>query len=513
MAKRNKLALMSSAVSMAAQMIYLLVNFVLRRFFIQYFGMEILGINGVLADVLNTLSLADLGVQSAITFRMYKPLARGQEAEVNEIITLFRKVYWAIGSFIILGGLCCMPFLPFLVTDVSYSMAYIRFAFFLQLLVSASTYFLAYKRTLLYADQKQYLCSLVDIACNLCFALVKFAVIIIAKNYFVYLGVQILQNVISNLIVHQICRRKYRFLNVKAPVGKDLKRNLFGDVKNVFAGKLATYVYGSTDNLVISALISTVSVGYLSSYKYITDCLMSIVYYMMMPIQPMIGNYLVDEGLDRAKKLFHNYTFVRYFFAFVLLVPALCLADNFIAVWIGPECVMTPWITCLLVADTYISIVYGPTGEYIEVKGLFAQEKRIMLLAAALNIVLSVAGVFVIGIYGVLVGTVICQIVLWIGKSTVVFRRVLMLDKKEIAEYWAGQLKGLLLFVGTAVLGKWIISQLFQGYSWLSFIVNGGILVLLSAGMVSLFYCRTSGFAYMMGLIRTIAGRFGKGGE
>ena len=70
MAKRNKLALMSSAVSMAAQMIYLLVNFVLRRFFIQYFGMEILGINGVLADVLNTLSLADLGVQSAITFRM-----------------------------------------------------------------------------------------------------------------------------------------------------------------------------------------------------------------------------------------------------------------------------------------------------------------------------------------------------------------------------------------------------------------------------------------------------------
>ena len=110
-------------------------------------------------------------------------------------------------------------------------------------------------------------------------------------------------------------------------------------------------------------------------------------------------------------------------------------------------------------------------------------------------------------------GTVICQIVLWIGKSTVVFRRVLMLDKKEIAEYWFGQLKGLLLFAGTAVLGKWIISQLFQGYSWLSFIVNGGILVLLSAGMVSLFYCRTSGFAYMMGLIRTIAGRFGKGGE
>ena len=100
MEKRNKLALMSSSVSMAAQVLYLLINFILRRFFIRYFGVEILGINGVLLDVLNTLSLADLGVQSAIVFRLYEPLAKQKESEVNEIITLFRKVYWLIGGFI-----------------------------------------------------------------------------------------------------------------------------------------------------------------------------------------------------------------------------------------------------------------------------------------------------------------------------------------------------------------------------------------------------------------------------
>ncbi|MEI3192241.1 MAG: hypothetical protein V8S36_08465 [Lachnospiraceae bacterium] len=84
--------------------IYLLINFVLRRFFIQYFGVEILGINGVLADVLNTLSLAELGIQSAITFRLYEPLAKGRMGEVNEIITLFRKLYWAIGCFFVVAG-------------------------------------------------------------------------------------------------------------------------------------------------------------------------------------------------------------------------------------------------------------------------------------------------------------------------------------------------------------------------------------------------------------------------
>ena len=201
---------MSSTISMAAQVIYLLVNFVLRRFFIQYFGMEILGINGVLADVLNTLSLAELGIQSAITFRLYEPLAKGRMDEVNEIVTLFRKLYWLIGCFFIVAGFVCMPFLGLVVKDVQLSMGYIRIAFFLQLMVSASTYFLAYKRTLLYADQKQYLCSLVDIVCNIGFAAAKFGIIICTGNYFFYLTVQIIQNVISNLIVHVICKRQYQ---------------------------------------------------------------------------------------------------------------------------------------------------------------------------------------------------------------------------------------------------------------------------------------------------------------
>lgn len=504
MIMRNKLALMSSTISMSAQIIYLLINFILRRYFIQYFGMEILGINGVLADVLNTLSLADLGVQSAITFRLYEPLAKGKTAEINGIITLFRKVYWAIGTFIVLGGLCCMPFLNFLVKDVSYSMAYIRFAFFLQLMVSASTYFLAYKRTLLYADQKQYVCSLVDIGCNLLFAILKFIVIVITGSYYIYLVVQIAQNVISNLVVHVICKKEYTYLDVRANVGDELKKNLFGDVKNVFASKLATYVYGSTDNLVISAFISTVSVGYLSSYKYVTSCLMSIVYYMMIPIQPMIGNYLVDEGVECSKKLFYNYTFIRYFLAVLLLVPAVCLSDNFVAMWIGAENLMTPMIIYLLVADTYVSIVYGPTGEYINAKGLFRKEKKIMLLAAFLNITLSIAGTFVLGIYGVLLGTVVCQMVLWIGKSSIVFKDILFMDKQEVVRYWMVQIKDLLIFFILAEIGKWIVQMTFAEYSWLSFCVNGLILVVLSILVVSLVNLRTSGYGYMMNIGKTI---------
>lgn len=507
MEKRNSLALMSSTISMGAQVIYLLINFVLRRFFVQYFGVEILGINGVLADVLNTLSLAELGIQSAITFRLYEPLAKGRMGEVNEIITLFRKLYWAIGCFFVVAGFVCMPFLGFFIKDVSYSMGYIRIAFFLQLMVSASTYFLAYKRTLLYADQKQYLCSLVDICCNFCFAVAKFLVIIGTGNYYLYLLVQITQNVVSNLIVHVICKRRYQNLNERAEVSAELKKNLFSDVKNVFTSKLATYVYGSTDNLVISSLISTVSVGYLSSYKYITSCLMSIVYYMMIPIQPMIGNYLVDESLERSKNLFRNYTFVRYFLAMILLVPAICLADTFIAIWIGSKFIMSPMITYLLVADVYISIVYGPTGEYINASGLFSKEKKIMILAAVMNIVLSVAGTFVIGIYGVLLGTVVCQVILWIGKSSIVFKHIFHMERKEYAGYWLEQGKGLLLFCLTAWAGKLFTACVLPEAGIVSFVVKGAVLVVFCFLVLTVFYRKTSGYGYVMKVKDMVVGK------
>ncbi|MEI3192242.1 MAG: oligosaccharide flippase family protein [Lachnospiraceae bacterium] len=369
-------------------------------------------------------------------------------------------------------------------------MGYIRIAFFLQLMVSASTYFLAYKRTLLYADQKQYVCSLVDIVCNVGFAVIKFGIIIGTGNYYAYLVAQIIQNVISNLIVHVICKKQYEELNEYVEVGAKLKKNLFSDVKNVFTSKLATYVYGSTDNLVISSLISTVSVGYLSSYKYITSCLMSIVYYMMIPIQPMIGNYLVDESLERSKNLFRNYTFVRYFLAMILLVPAICLADTFIAIWIGGEFTMNPMITYLLVADTYISIVYGPTGEYINARGLFEKEKKIMILAAVMNIVLSVAGTFVIGIYGVLLGTVVCQVILWIGKSSIVFKHIFHMERKEYAGYWLEQGKGLLLFCLTAWAGKLFTACVLPEAGIVSFVVKGAVLVVFCFLVLTVFYGR-----------------------
>ena len=238
---------------------------------------------------------------------------------------------------------------------------------------------------------------------------------------------------------------------------------------------------------------------------------MSIVYYMMIPIQPMIGNYLVDESVERSRTLFRNYTFVRYFLAMILLIPAVCLSDAFISLWIGGDYTMNAMITYLLVADTYISIVYGPTGEYINARGLFAKEKKIMILAAVLNIVLSVAGTFVIGIYGVLLGTVVCQIVLWIGKSSIVFKDIFHMRPVEYLEYWLEQGKGLVLFILTAWIGRMFTASVLPEPGIVSFVVKGAVLVMLSFLVLTVCYRKTSGYGYVMKIKNMVLNKLKRG--
>ena len=57
------------------KVILLLLSFVSRKVFINYIGVEYLGINSLFANILTILSLADMGFGIAMSYSYYKPLA------------------------------------------------------------------------------------------------------------------------------------------------------------------------------------------------------------------------------------------------------------------------------------------------------------------------------------------------------------------------------------------------------------------------------------------------------
>ena len=88
-----KLVFKNSVVSFLSQIVTICILFITRKLSLQYFGVELLGISSTLTSLIGALSLADLGVQSAIVYRLYAPLKNNDKEKVNSIINIFGVVY------------------------------------------------------------------------------------------------------------------------------------------------------------------------------------------------------------------------------------------------------------------------------------------------------------------------------------------------------------------------------------------------------------------------------------
>ena len=202
-------------IGMMAQTCSMIIGFVSQRFFLRYLGLEIQGINSVITETLAFLAFAELGVGTAISFRLYKPLATNDKKELAILMQLYSKLYKIIGIVVFFLGLVLMLFLPIFINDASQSMNYIYQAYMIQLIATASSYFFAYKRSLIFVDQKQFVCKIVDIGCNIVCSILRVVVLIAFQSFHLYLLLQLIQSVASNVILACYCDKYYGFIKEK----------------------------------------------------------------------------------------------------------------------------------------------------------------------------------------------------------------------------------------------------------------------------------------------------------
>ena len=74
--------------SIAGQLIAIIMQFAVRTVFINTLGKSYLGINGLFSNILSMLSLAEMGVGSAIIFKLYEPLTKNDKARIKSLMRL-----------------------------------------------------------------------------------------------------------------------------------------------------------------------------------------------------------------------------------------------------------------------------------------------------------------------------------------------------------------------------------------------------------------------------------------
>ena len=169
------------------------MKFIVRIVFLQTLPIEYLGVNGLFTNILQFLSLAELGIGAAITYYLYKPLAENDIERIQVVIKFYRNCYRAVGLAILCLGCLLMPFLDRLVNLEQAIPENIYFIYFLFLCNSAFTYlFFAYKQTLVMANQEQYKIEKINIVFTFINCLADIIVLLIFRNFIIYLLSKIL---------------------------------------------------------------------------------------------------------------------------------------------------------------------------------------------------------------------------------------------------------------------------------------------------------------------------------
>lgn len=489
MSGRKRNAVKSGMIGLLSQSISLILQIISRKFFIQFIGEEILGLNGTFASVLSTISLAELGFQNAVAYHLYRPLAENDREKINAIVNVYKTVYRALGIFFCAVSVLMLPFLKYVLKGVVVTNETYLF-FLLQAMTSTCSYFLAYRRTILFADQKEYVYKIIDAVMNSVFKTAQIAAIVIWHSYPVYLTLQIVQVYGSNLIVHFICKKKYPYIE-KACFDKACAKKMLSDVKEISMGRFAGYVYSSTDNLLISSFLGPVCVALLGNYSTITTNLRFLTNSVLSGMIPIIGNYLAEgEDKRRQEAKFHMYQHLRYVISMVLLIPAFVLIDDFVILWVGESFVLSAAIKVLLIADQFLILLYGACADYITARGLFKQNRMVLSAAAVTNLVISAIGVWLWGMEGVLIGTVCSQIVNFAGYGWMMHKCFFDGEKGGYGRYLLKNLHFIVTFAITTVCCMCAYACLPMAVSIGRFAAGGILCEIMVAVLYLLFNCR-----------------------
>lgn len=482
----------------------ILLRFVSRTIFIYVLGVEYLGINGLFSEILQMLSLADLGFGTAMVFSMYKPLAEKDEYKLAQLVQLYKKVYMIIALAITVVGVALVPFLQYLV-NLDQDIPYLKIYYLLYLANTVASYLVVYKTCILNADQKNYLVSKYNTIFNLLSTVGCAVFLLLTKNFMVYLIVQVVFTYANNFYVSHVAQKMYPYINSKVDkLSKTEEKSIFNNVKSVFIYKVANTLVGSTDNTLISILVGTVAVGYYSNYTMVVNNIQMIINIVFSSITASIGNLVVEKNAEKNYSVYKTMQFISYILSCVAITGVYIMINDLIKVWIGEKYVLSPLVVIAIVINMYFSVVLMPIWSYREATGMYMQTKYVMVMTAIVNLIVSIILGRSLGLAGILLATSIARLSTYFWyEPKLLFAQ--FFDRK-VGSYYVGIIVNILITIAVMMINVFIFQRI-KITTWGGFFIKTILVTAVTLVCTLILYGWNSEMKNVLGLLRKFVKR------
>lgn len=492
---RTRKSVLNTIVAFASQVIIILLGFISRRVLIYSVGVQYLGINGLMTNILTIFSLAESGIGVAIGYSLYKPLAEKDTEKIKSLMKFYKRTYQFLAVLTAVIGLLFYPFLPiFLKGNTAPDVTAIYFLF---LFSSVASYLWSYKVTLNSSDQNKYLYTIANTVTQIGVLIIKVFILYFTENYILYLTIDIGSTLIKNVIFSAILDKKYPYLRDKDIRKLDIetKRKLFINIKSLFFGKFGYIISQCSDNLVISSLVSINAVGMYSNYTTLITSISGFVSTFSSGVTASVGNLIASESKEKSYIVYKRIDFINFWLYTFSGIGLFCLMEPFIKIWLGKEYILSFGILIFAVVTYYLRGINSGIDIVKSASGLFYPDRYVPIIEAVINLILSLVLAMKYGLIGVLAGTLISFLLcsFWI-KPYFVYREVFdMAFKKYIM--WEGE--KIVTSIVITIITYYLQSFVRLENIVLELILKAVLITVFANGMLILRYFRTEEFAYI----------------
>lgn len=498
---RLKNSMRNMITSISSNIVTIIIGLLAQAIFIKIMGIEYLGLNGLFTNIISMLGIVELGIGSAIIYNLYKPIAINDVETIKSLMNFYKKSYNIIGIVVLTIGLIIIPFLPLIIEDVTVKIN-VPLIYILFLLDIVFSYFLSYKRSILYASQKNYLINLIHIGYTILLNIGQLLMLFYTKNYYLYLIVKIIVRIIENLIITYIVNKEYSYLKEDAKkLYPTIEKDIIKKVKALFFHKIGGFVVLGTDNIIISKFLGLVSVGLYSNYYMIINAVQTLFSQALVALTPSVGNLLVKENKNKTFEVFKKIRFMNFWIATFTSVCILNMMQQFITIWIGEEYLLDDIVLIVLVFNLFQKLMRSTYQTFKEAAGIYYEDRFVPLLESLINIIVSIIGVKLIGLAGVFIGTIISGFVLWFySYPKYVYKK---LFDRSYKDYLKETLGYIILFIVISYLTYYINNIYLVNNIYFEFVKNILIAIIVPNILMLLVFIKNDNFKYYIQLIKT----------
>ena len=426
---RKKNIYITAIVGLCEETVAIICGFILPRMILTYFGSAYNGIVAAVTQFIGCIALLKSGIGMATKAALYEPLVSHNQDKINGIMAATMKFLRKVACIFIVGIVAFAIIYPaFINKEFSW-----LFTFSLVLIISLGTFFQYYfglaNQLLLEADQKYYIVSSIAII-NTAFNTI-ISVICMKAGMSIHEVKLCSATVycITPILLHLYVNKKYSINRRTKPDNDSISQRW-----NAFGMQIANFVNNNTDIIVASIFLNLKEVSVYTIYYLAINGVKKAINRITTGVESALGCIAVSEDKQQLTKKF-------LVFEYILNVMSIIAFSILISIIVPFVKVYTRGVTDVQY-DRYIFAVVACTSELffclriaytqiIQAKGAFKETKHYYYIEAIINIILSVILVNLIGLVGIVIGTLVAMVYRTITSAVYTYKEILSVDIKS----------------------------------------------------------------------------------